>query len=829
MNRRQRRAAAKRAGETGPDPTVGSGATTAALFNAALRYHNSGRLTEAELLYGQVLATEPRHARSLHNLGNILRETGRVSEAVTCYERALAVEPNLVGTRSNLAATLQDIGRLDQAISHYQKALALDPKNAEIHNNLGTALQDQGRLEAAASSYRQALDIQPEYTDALANLGNACRDLGQFAQAVVHFQRALALDPDHVGILNCFGAALRDMGALDEAITHYQRSLAIDPAEPGIHCNLGLALRDQGHFDQAVAHFLQALELKPDYAEVHNNLGLVFHDQGRLGAAVTHFEHALAVKPDYPEAYINLGIVLQDQGRLDEAMSHFERALTLRPDFAVALYNLAVLLQQQGRVDEAALRHRQVLSASPNYADAKFALCMAQLPIVYEDVGEIAERRAAYEGQLKELCQDLARPEAASSLAKGVGSNQPFFLAYQGQNDRDLQALYGSAVCKVMSERYPAPALALPPRPGELVRVGIVSEYFRNHSVWKLNIGGWLRQLDRRKFRVFGYHTGRRRDTVTTEAQSVCSRFVQGPLPPDRWREAILTDMPHILIYPEVGMGPVSAQLAAQRLAPTQCNFAGHPETSGYPTLDYFLSSELMEPPDGQEHYTERLIRLPNMATYYEPVVPRQVANESVQFEWASTVPIFWCGQSLFKYLPQFDAVFPRIAQEVGGCRFIFIEFPTGDYVTELFRRRLDRAFAAFGLRASDFVIVLPRLSEDQFGATIARCDIGLDSIGWTGNNSTLEALVHDLPIVTKTGTFMRGRHTMAILQMMGVTDTITDTVDDYVCTAVRLARDVSWRMALRKRIAESKSRLYRDDSFISALEDFLVQVAHQG
>jgi predicted O-linked N-acetylglucosamine transferase (SPINDLY family) len=544
---------------------------------------------------------------------------------------------------------------------------------------------------------------------------------------------------------------------------------------------------------------------------------------------VTHFEHALAVKPDYPEAHTNLGLAFQDQGRVDDAMSHFERALTLRPDFAVALYNLAVLLQQQGRVNEAAQRHRQVLSVSPNYADAKFGLCMAQLPIVYEDVGEIAECRAAYEGQLKELCQDLARPEAASSLAKGVGSNQPFFLAYQGHNDRDLQTLYGSAVCQVMSERYPAPALALPPKPAELIRVGIVSEYFRNHSVWKLNIRGWLHQLDRQRFRVFGYHTGKRRDAVTTEAQSLCSGFVQGPLPVDRWREAILTDMPHILIYPEVGMGPVAAQLAAQRLAPTQCNFAGHPETSGYPTLDYFLSSELMEPPDGQEHYTERLIRLPNMATYYEPVVPQSEPNGATEFAWPSTVPIFWCGQSLFKYLPQFDAVFPRIAREVGDCRFIFIEFPTGDHVTELFRRRLDRAFAAFGLRANDFIIVLPRLSEDQFGAAIARCDVGLDSIDWTGNNSTLEALVHDLPIVTKTGTLMRGRHTMAVLQMMGVTDTITDTVDDYVSTAIRLARDISWRMGLRKRIAESKSRLYRDDSFIFALEEFFVQVAHQG
>ena len=368
------------------------------------------------------------------------------------------------------------------------------------------------------------------------------------------------------------------------------------------------------------------------------------------------------------------GIALQDQGRLDDAMRHFEQALTLRPDFGVALYNLAVLLQQQGRVDEAALRHRQVLSVSPDHADAKFGLCMAQLPIIYQDVGEIAERRAAYEGHLRELCRDLDRPEAASRLAKGVGSNQPFFLAYQGHNDRDLQALYGSAVCRVMGKRYPTPVLPLPPRPGEPVRVGIVSEYFRNHSVWKLNIRGWLSQLDRRRFHVFGYHTGKRRDAATVEAQALCERFVQGPLPADLWRETILADMPHILIYPEIGMGPIAARLAAQRLAPTQCNFAGHPETSGYPTLDYFLSSELMEPPDGQHHYTEKLVRLPNMATYYEPVVPPPETNGATEFGWSSTVPIFWCGQSLFKYLPQYDVVFPRIAREVGDCRFVFIE-----------------------------------------------------------------------------------------------------------------------------------------------------------
>ena len=68
----------------------------------------------------------------------------------------------------------------------------------------------------------------------------------------------------------------------------------------------------------------------------------------------------------------------------------------------------------------------------------------------------------------------------------------------------------------------------------------------------------------------------------------------------------------------------------------------------------------------------------------------------------------------------------------------------------------------------------------------------------------------------------MRGRHTMAILEMMGVDETITESVDDYVSTAVRLGRDLPWRLAVKDRISKNKHRLYRDSACISALEDFL-------
>jgi predicted O-linked N-acetylglucosamine transferase (SPINDLY family) len=283
-----------------------------------------------------------------------------------------------------------------------------------------------------------------------------------------------------------------------------------------------------------------------------------------------------------------------------------------------------------------------------------------------------------------------------------------------------------------------------------------------------------------------------------------------------------------VLLYPDINMDSISAALAALRLAPVQCMSLGHPDTSGYPTIDYFLSSDLMEPPDSDEHYTERLIRLPNLSVYYQPLdaAPATVTRSSLGLRPDATV--FWCGQSPFKYLPRHDDVFPRIARAVPDCQFAFVEHPLGKSATGVFRARLERAFAAHGLAATDHCVILQRMPAEEFAAAVGQCDIVLDSIGWSGFNSTIEGLPHDLPIVTMAGPLMRGRHTTAVLTMMGVTETITTTVDDYVAVAQRLATDKAWRATIRERMRNNKHRVYRDRACIDALEEFLLRVMRE-
>jgi protein O-GlcNAc transferase len=712
-------------------------------------------------------------------------------------------------------------GRLIDAERLYRLVCDTDPNNARGFHLWGVVAHQLKRPDAA-SLIGRAVMLAPDFAEAHNDRGVILAAGGLFADAISCFERALALNPGYHEARNNLGRGLQSLGRLDEALPQFELVLKSAPDSAIAHFNLASVLQPAGLSEDAEKHYRNAISLRPDFADAHVHLASLLQDTGRSTEALVHAECAVGLRPDHPGARNNLGNVLRAMGRRDEAIAQYEMALRIDPTSSMAHYNCGVALRGETRIAEARAHFARAFALKPDFLEAELALCMAELPALYQGISDITQRRDAYADRLARLVMDVASAPAAAMLAEAIGSHQPFYLPYQGFDDRELQTRYGTLACKIMAARFAPATLPKPPETQQKIRLGIVSGFFRQHSNWKIPIKGWLEMLDRDRFHVSGYYTNSERDGATDAAAALCDRFVQGPLSLEAWRHAILSDGPHALIFPEVGMDKVSAQLAAQRLAPVQCVSWGHPVTSGFPTLDYFISSDLMEPAGAAAHYSEQLIRLPNLSIYYEPSDIPPVSIGRTELGLRPDAIVYWCCQSLPKYLPQFDDVFARIAAEVPDSQFTFIEFGGGSAITSMFRARLDRAFGAIGLNAGDHCVFLPRLAPDRFAAAIGQCDVVLDSIGWSGCNSILESLIHNVPIVTMAGDMMRGRHTAAILEMMKIPEMTALTIDQYVAMAGLLGRSREKRTELSARISQNKHRIYRDRACITALEAFL-------
>ncbi|WP_374449336.1 tetratricopeptide repeat protein [Stella sp.] len=648
------------------------------------------------------------------------------------------------------------------------------------------------------------------------------------ADAVARCEAWLSQRPDDRPGMAALAEALGAEGRFAEALAWIERAVAGPSPLPAWIGRHGILLARAGRFAEAVARIEAALSSGPDAADLRWELGRALERLGNSERAIREYRRGLELAPDHPGILASLGSALWLRRESAPAMEALRRAVELRPDWVPVRDSLANAHHYIGEWDEAERIFDETLRLRPDDLTSRLNACIARLRVIYADPAERQRSRAAYIRDLHAL-ERLPLPASVDELLRVLGARKPFLLAYQGEVDRDLQAVYGGLLCRAVAARHPEFVRPLPPRPpapGERIRVGILSAFFRHHSNWKMRLRAWLEDLDRDRFEVHAYFPGEGADAETARARSLADAFVEGSRSVADWARRIRADRLHVLLIPEIGMNSTTMQLAAMRLAPVQASSWGHPQTSGMPTVDDFLSSAMMEPADGEQHYTERLVRLPGLSCRPIPVAKAPERVTRAELGVGPDHVLYWCCQSLYKYLPEHDDVFPRIAARLPAARFLFLGHPDGPKVELAFQQRIGRAFAAFGLDAAVHCRFLGRLSSERFAGCAQASDIFLDSIGWSGCNSTIEGMMFDLPVVTWPGRTMRARHSDAILRLAGIARTIVATREAYVELAARIGADPGLRGELRAEVARGKHRIFEDRSYLPGLEAYLAAAA---
>ena len=801
------------------------------LCDQAFGFHQKGNLAEAEQLYLQILAIEPvnfmaRHllgvirsqqgrnaealeligaalkmnsnaAEALSNYGNVLRALGRFEEALASYDKALAIKPDFAEAQSNRGNTLRDLKRFEEALASYERALAIKSDDAVVLANRGNTLRDLKRPDEALASYDRALAIQPGFADALNNRGSTLRDLHRPGEALASYDKALAIEPDYAEALNNRGVILWELNRPEDALASYERALAVRPGFGEALCNRGVVLWGLKRPEEALASYDKALAIEPGLVEALNNRGVTLSDLKRSEEALASFDKALAIEPLHARAWNNRGSTLRDLKRVDEALASFGMALKIDPGYVEALLNRGTMQWFENRNYEAAvLDLEQAVSIDPEHDYAR---------------GDLLHLRM-YGGDWRDFERDAALVNAG--VRAGKHTAKPFVYQAIAESPANMQICSTSYA----SLKYP-PLAALWTKTEHRhskIRVGYLSGEFREHATAYLT-AGLYESHDKSKFEIIAFDNGRS-DALATRKRLEASfdDFIDiSGLSDAGAAQRIAAKEIDILVNLNGYFGEQRMGVFAHKPAPLQVSYLGFPATLGASYMDYILADRFVIPEGEQQYYMEKVVWLPD--TYQANDSKRFIAK-SIPSRAESGLPekafVFCSFNQSYKLTPAMFAVWMRILKQVEGSVLWILE------CNAKFPENLRREAARRGV-AGERLVFAQHLPVAEHLARMSLADLFLDSLPCNAHTTASDALWAGLPLITCRGNTFAGRVASSLLHAIGLTELITNDLEQYETLAVKLAGDATLLQSFRQKLQNGRFRtpLFDTDRFRRHIE----------
>ena len=721
------------------------------------------------------------------------------------------------------------------------------------------ALYHAGEIEQAERVASDRLARAASDRGALLTRAFLLTDQGRGKDAIAIAQQLLAGNARDAQAWLAIGRAHAVAGRRKPAGEALEAALQRDGGDPAILAEAALLALAEGRQEMAAQHLSRARGKARRLALAHRELAGFLLQRGQVAASERQLQQALAAHPGDAIAHANLGAVRKDLGRSDEAVQSFERALALQPQLSEAAFNLAMLRIDRREWGAAAALLRDYLAQHPRDAEAHYWLghslmgdadaagaraayeaavridsqhvrarwgaVMAHLPAVAASEQEQAQGLQAFERDLDRLC-DWCRTQARADAWQAVGAQQPLQLASIEGNHAAVLRRYGALCAELMATwakraKVPPPAAA---RPGERLRVGLVTAHGPHPSVAHALLRGWVRHLDRERFELHLFHVGRDGDDDMRWAQGQVASLQPALRDWAACAKAVSEARLDVVIYPGLGADASTLRLASLRLARVQLAGWGHPLTTGLPTIDGYLSAQAFEPAAAAEHYSESLHALPGLGCAYRPSGARPEAPQWATWGIAPGDRLLVAPGPAFQYGPREDALWVEIARRCAACKLLF--FRGDDGLAARLEQRLRAAFAAAQVEFDAHVRFVPRPSPAAFFGLLQRADVVLDPVGCSGFDLAMQAVECGTPLVAWQGGFLRGRFASGILRSLQLDEWIADSHAAYADRVVRLCEDAAVRERVRQQIVARRGALYDDVASVQALGALLQQLA---
>lgn len=603
-------------------------------------------------------------------------------------------------------------------------------------------------------------------------------------------------------------------GDFARAVVEFERCTVLAPDSLSARYNLGVALLRVGDDERALAVFEKLVARWPDNVSGLFGFATALLRHGQPQRALEILESDVCRRARDANMLDLHGSVLAVLGRHADAASLLEEAVNLDPNAVTPRINLGNTLIELDRITDAQTQYRVAVKKGAGSGVAMRSSLL--LPAIMESASAIHEWRDKIGDELSGWSANPPRlRDPAAEIDRTL-----FYLSYHDIGNRHLHETVARLYLQCCPAlHYKAPHCTPYAGPGPRIRIGIISMHLFEHSIGKTTIG-FVEQMDRTRFEVVViFIPPVRDDRMSSRFRESADEVVVLSQNYAAALNQIAECRLDVLFYQDIGMEPFSYFLAFARLAPVQCVSFGHPDTTGIPTMDYFVSNDLFEPDGASGHYSEQLVELhdlPTLAYYHRPEATQSATRR--EFCLPEDLHVYLCPQALFKIHPDFDRVLAEILQRDRRATIALIESANAAFGERL-RTRLS---CSLGKNAGR-VLFLPRTSPTDFLKLLSVPDVILDTPHFNGMNTSLEAFAQGTPVITCPGMFQRGRHTAGMYRKMELDTCVARDAEDYASIAVRIATDSSLRGDVSQTILDRSDRLFEDISVVRQFEQFFI------
>ena len=350
------------------------------------------------------------------------------------------------------------------------------------------------------------------------------------------------------------------------------------------------------------------------------------------------------------------------------------------------------------------------------------------------------------------------------------------------------------------------------------IRVAYLSGDFRRHPVASL-IVELLEQHDRERFDVVTVSFGPDdRSELRARVMAASDEFHDVRLVSDRDVAKLVQDRKIDIAVDLMGHTEHSrTSIFAFRRAPIQVNYLGYPGTMGADFIDYIIGDQYVTPFAHARFYSEKIVQLPYC---FLPNDSKKAISPRVFCRHECGLPehgfVFCCFNNSYKITEPVFNIWMQLLRDIEGAVIWLSQLPDNAIVN------LRREAQARGVNPARLVIA-PRLERlDEHLARQVMADLFLDTLPYNAHTTACEALWAGLPILTCVGTTFAGRVGASVLHAMGLSELVTENLEEYGALARRLASDSALLLALRQRLqsARKTSPLFDTGRYCGYLEE---------